>query len=153
MKTINGFNIIATQEEINKAIEQLGEEFTKEEFENALSNIRLELSKTLKLNDIKTDYESSVKNMIGDTDTSEMASWTKQESEARAWITDNMEITPIIDNLIIGRAMEETKAELVAKIIIKADAYAVAYAQVLGQYHAKQKAIEVATTVTEVEAI
>ncbi|MFY9141464.1 hypothetical protein [Sulfuricurvum sp.] len=109
--------------------------------------------KTKKLSTIKTDYENAVKVMTGNTDPAEMASWTKQEQEARAWIADNAVITPIIDNLIIGRAMGESKADLVVKIITKADAYTVAYAQVLGAYHAKQKAIEVAKTVMEVEAI
>lgn len=110
-------------------------------------------TKATKLSIIKTDYETSVKAMTGNTDPAEMASWTKQEQEARAWVADNAVITPIIDNLIIGRAMGESKADLVAKIITKADAYTVAYAQVLGAYHAKQKAIEVAKTVAEVEAI
>lgn len=109
--------------------------------------------KAIKLSTIKTYYENAVRTMTGNTDPAEMASWTKQEQEARAWIADNTAITPIIDNLIIGRDMGESKADLVAKIIAKADAYAVAYAQVLGAYHAKQKAIEVATTVEEVEAI
>lgn len=110
-------------------------------------------AKTAKDNKITTTYNAAVRAMTGNTDPAEMASWTKQEQEARAWIADNAVITPIIDNLIIGRAMGESKANLVAKIITKADAYTVAYAQVLGAYHAKQKAIEVATTVAKVKAI
>lgn len=110
-------------------------------------------AKSKKLSIFSTQYESAVKAMIGDTDTSEMASWTKQESEARAWIADNTALTPVIDNLLIGRNMGETKAQLVAKIIAKADGYAVAYSQVLGQYHAKQKSIEACATVEEVNAL
>lgn len=110
-------------------------------------------AKSTKLLTIKTDYENSLKAMIGDTDPAEMASWTKQEAEARAWSADNNAITPIIDNLIIGRAMGESKADLVAKIILKADGYAVAYAQILGQYHAKLKALEACTTIEEVSAL
>lgn len=110
-------------------------------------------SRAIKLLLVQNNYENAVKAMTGNTDPAEMASWTKQEQEARAWIADNTAITPIIDNLIIGRAMGESKADLVAKIIAKADAYAVAYSLVLGAYHAKQKAITVATTVAEVEAI
>lgn len=113
----------------------------------------LENAKETKRSTIRQDYENSVKAMTGNTDPAEMASWTKQEQEARAWIADNTAIMPIIDNLIISRAMGESKSDLVAKIIVKADAYAVAYAQVLGAYHAKQKAIETATTVAKVEAI
>lgn len=115
--------------------------------------INIEKVKEPKLAEIKAQYESAVKAMIGDTDRSEMASWTKQESEARAWINDNAASTPVIDNLLIGRNMGETKAQLVAKIIAKADAYAVAYAQVLGMYHAKQKALESCVTVEEVVAL
>lgn len=110
-------------------------------------------AKEAKSNTIRQAYENALRAMTGNTDPAEMASWTKQEQEARAWIVNNAVVTPIIDNLIIGRAMGESKADLVVKIIIKADAYTVAYAQVLGAYHAKQKAIEVATTVIEVEAI
>lgn len=113
----------------------------------------LDEAKNSKLSAIKADYESSVKAMTGDTDPAEMASWTKQEAEARSWIADNAVVTPIIDNLIIGRAMGESKVDLVTKIIAKVDMYAVAYAQVLGAYHSKQKAVQVATTIIEVEAI
>lgn len=114
---------------------------------------KLNESKAIKLSTIKTDYVNTVKLMTGNSDPAEIASWTKQEQEARAWMADNAVVTPIIDNLIIGRAAHESKADLVAKIIIKADSYAVAYAQLLGAYHAQQKAIEAATTVAEVEAV
>lgn len=113
----------------------------------------LDEAKNSKLSVIKADYKNSVKAMTGDTDPVEMASWTKQEAEARAWSADNNAVTPIIDNLIIGRAMGESKADLVAKIILKADGYAVAYAQVLGQYHAKLKALEACKTIGEVSAL
>lgn len=102
---------------------------------------------------ISSDYQKAIQAMTGSVDAAEMASWTKQETEARAWTVDNNAITPIIDNLIIGRAMGESKADLVAKIIAKADGYAIAYAQVLGQYHAKQKALEACTTVEAVIAL
>lgn len=110
-------------------------------------------SKTTKLAQIKAQYESAIKEMVGDIDNTEMASWTKQEAEARAWMADNNAVTTIVDNLLIGRNMGESKAEIATKIITKADGYAVAYAQVLGMYHAKQKALEACTTVEEVIAL
>lgn len=112
-----------------------------------------EIIKSIRSYEIQSGYQSSVRAMAGNADTAEMASWTKQEAEARAWAADNNAVTTIIDNLLIGRNMGESKADLVAKIITKADAYAVAYAQVLGQYHAKQKALAGATTVEEVLAL
>lgn len=109
--------------------------------------------KQVKFGQFSGAYQEALRAMVGATDSAEMASWTKQETEARAWVVNNNVITPIIDNLLIGRAMGETKAELVGKIIAKADGYAVAYAQVLGQYHAKQKALDTCTTVKQVLAL
>lgn len=123
------------------------------ELKDALGVEALKDAKQTAAQTITSDYQKAIQAMTGSVDAAEMASWTKQEAEARAWVADNNTVTPIIDNLLIGRAMGESKADLVAKIIAKADAYAVAYAQLLGAYHAKQKAIEVATTVAEVEAI
>lgn len=115
--------------------------------------VGIEWYKQVKLGQFSGAYQAALKAMVGTTDSAEMASWTKQETEARAWVADNNAVTPIIDNLLLGRAMSETKAELVGKIIAKADGYAVAYAQVLGMYHAKQKALELCTTVEQVLAL
>lgn len=117
------------------------------------NSLKLSFFKSNKQSSLKADYTDAIKDMAGDVDASEMASWTKQEQEARAWVADNAASTPVIDNLLIGRNMGETKAQLVAKIIAKADGYAVAYAQVLGMYHAKQKALEACTTVEQVIAL
>lgn len=115
--------------------------------------VGIEWYKQVKFGQISGAYQSATKAMAGNTDSSEMVSWNKQETEARAWTADNTAATPIIDNLLIGRALNETKASLVAIIISKADQYAVAYAQVLGQYHAKQKALDACTTVEQVLAL
>lgn len=123
------------------------------DLKNALDIEALKDAKQKAAQTIASNHKNAINGITGGVDSAEMASWTKQESEARAWVTDNNASTPIIDNLIIGRNMGENKADLVSKIIAKADAYAVAYAQLLGAYHAKQKAIEVATTVAEVEAV
>jgi hypothetical protein len=115
--------------------------------------VGIEWYKQVKFGQFSGAYQAALRAMVGATDSAEMASWTKQETEARAWTADNGAVTPIIDNLLIGRAMAETKAELVGKIIAKADGYTVAYAQVLGMYHAKQKALELCTTVEAVVAL
>lgn len=153
MKTINGFDVIATQEEINIAIELLGDEFTKEQLESALSDIRVDIAKSLKLPVINAEYEQNVLN-IANVGKDEMATWPKQEAEARAWLSDNNSATPVIDNLLIGRtALGESKAELVAKIIANTDAYSIAFPKVLGLHQAKQKALQACTTVAEVELL
>lgn len=102
-----------------------------------------------------SEFELTISSMVGvDVTTSEMASWTKQEAEARAWTADNNAVTPLIDNLLIGRNITgETKASLVDTIIAKADGYAQGYALVLGMYHAKQKQLEACTTVEQILAL
>lgn len=110
-------------------------------------------AKSKKLNAINAEYEQNVLN-IANVGKDEMATWPKQEAEAKAWLADNSSATPVIDNLLIGRsALGESKAELVAKIIANADAYSVAYPKVLGLYQAKQKALEACTTLEQVLAL
>lgn len=98
-------------------------------------------------------YQNAISTMIGEVDSTEMVSWVKQEAEARAWILDNTALTPVIDNLLIGRNFDETKQQLVDKIIFKADQYAVVHSQTLGQYHNKLRQLELCTTVNEVLAL
>lgn len=83
------------------------------------------------------DYNQAVEAIIGQVPNTELSSWTKQETEARNLTGP----TPMIDQLIISRNQGETREVLAVKIIANADAYAVGYAQVLGEYQAKLKAI------------
>lgn len=83
----------------------------------------------------------------------EIASWDKQESEARAWMMDNATSTPLIDALLVGRNLGESKEEFVNKIITKADAYKAFYGQILGKLHAKQKELEASKTIEELKTI
>lgn len=114
----------------------------------------LEWYRNVKQGQFSGAYQAAIKAMAGNTDSAEMASWTKQEAEARAWVADNNTVTPLIDNLLIGRSIVgETKESLVNTIIAKADGYAQGYALVLGMYHAKQKQLEACTTVAEILAL
>jgi len=82
----------------------------------------------------------------------EMVSWRKQEDEARAYSADNTVATPFIDAQVATRQLE-TKDELVAKVIANADAYQVAYAGLLGKFQNLSNAINVATTVDELNLV
>lgn len=66
----------------------------------------------------------------------EVESWPKQESEARAYVKSNSAPTPMLDALCAAR--EITKADLVARIIAKADAFAV----IVGGYVGKRQKLE-----------
>lgn len=102
--------------------------------------------------EITTQYIKDVQKLTTATDY-ELASWTKQETQARAWIVDNATVTPIIDALLLTRNMGETKEELINKIIAKSDAYETLYGAILGKFHNREKALEVATTLEELKAI
>lgn len=85
------------------------------------------------------NYETAVSQLTSTVPQSEIATWTKQESEARAYLLDNTVSTPLIDSIATARGIG--KDYLVAKIIEKADAYAVAIGILTGIRQAKEKDI------------
>jgi hypothetical protein len=110
-------------------------------------------AKISKLAEVTKTYNDSISALVGGTDKFELASWTKQEAEARAYVADNTVATPLLSGLVTARGLGETVAQLANLIIDKANAYETAYANILGTYQAKQKAIDTATTVEEIQAI
>jgi ribosomal protein L20A (L18A) len=59
----------------------------------------------------------------------------------------------MLSGLAAARGLGETVTQLANIIINKANAYETAYANILGTYQAKQKAIDIATTIEEIQAI
>lgn len=86
-------------------------------------------------------FENKLKEALGDIADSEMKSWDKQEQEARAFTIDSLSNTPYIDSLLAARGGVETKAELVLKIITKADLYTTLHGTLLGTLHAKTREV------------
>lgn len=82
------------------------------------------------LSKLNSDFESRISQLTSSTPQSEISTWTKQESEARAYLLDNNTFTPFIDAICDARGVE--KDYLVSKIIEKADAYAVAVGMLTG---------------------
>ena len=91
------------------------------------------------LKDINKEYEDAVINLAIDTPDSEKQTWLKQESEARAYLSDNTALTPLINAVCETRKC--TKEYIVNKIIEKADAYTVAIGRLTGLRQAKEKEI------------
>lgn len=131
---LDGTRRLMTQVEINEIIpiatnwvQPLGQE----------GNPTAEQQKVIDKQQALQEYNQAVELLIGQVPNTELSSWTKQETEAR-----NLNLpTPMLDQLVISRELGETREELADKIIANADAYAVSYAQVLGEYQAKLKAI------------
>jgi hypothetical protein len=115
--------------------------------------VTLEQAKATKLAEVTTAYNNAVYAIAKDVDRFELASWTKQEDEARAYIADNTIATPLLNGLVETRGLGEAVLALANKVIENADNYQKAYSAVLGTYQGKKKAITSATTVEEVQEI
>lgn len=113
----------------------------------------LEEAQATKKAEIKRRQTNELNVVVGETADFESASYTKQETEAKAWNADNSMATPFIDGLLVSRDLGETKQELVNKIIAHADAYAQFYTKQLGKFQRLVKEVDNATTVTDVESI
>lgn len=70
---------------------------------------------------------------------SEVLSWPKQEAEARAFVADAGAVTPLLDALADARAVP--KAELAARVIAKADAFAAISGALIGKRQALEDAL------------
>lgn len=73
------------------------------------------------LNKVNADFETTISNLTSSIPASEISTWAKQESEARAYLVDSTASTPFIDAISLARGVD--KSYLVDKIIEKADAY------------------------------
>ena len=83
------------------------------------------------LSRINTAYEIAVRAITAGYPDGEVASWPKQETEARAWLASNATPTPWIDAAATVRGI--TKADLVSKIISNAELFAAASGQLSGK--------------------
>lgn len=107
--------------------------------------------KARKLAEINGNYQQAIATLTPTYPDDERLTFDKQEDEARAWLADNSAPTPFVDALAAGRQME--KAELVSRIIAKADAFALASGSLTGQRQRYEDMLDVAETAEAVEAI
>ena len=111
----------------------------------------LERTKTSKLAEINAAYEAATSALVSTYPQTELLTFDKQEAEARAWTEDNSAETPLVDALAAGRTM--AKAELVRRIVAKADAFAVAVGYYTGQRQKYEDMVKSAETPEAVAAI
>ena len=108
----------------------------------------------VKTQEIESKHSQLSIAIVGQVSNTEIATWQDQRSEAYAYVANPLASTPMIDDLLIGRAIAgETKQILVDKIIANAVGYAQAYAPILGTYQGKMKQLAAATTAAQVDAI
>lgn len=107
--------------------------------------------KSRKLTEINDAYQQAIATLTPTYPDDERLTFDKQEAEARAWLADNSAPTPFVDALAAGRQMD--KAELVSRIIAKADAFALASGSLTGQRQRYEDMLDVAETADAVAAI
>ena len=107
--------------------------------------------KAIKLNEINALYQQAIATLTPTYPDDERLTFDKQEQEARAWLADNSTPTPFVDALAAGRQMD--KAELVSRIIAKADAFALASGSLTGQRQRYEDMLDAAETAEDVAAI
>ena len=88
---------------------------------------------------INSNYEIEIAKITALVPASEVTTWPKQESEARAYLLNNESHTPLIYSIAEERKC--TKDYLVEKIIEKADAYAIAVGTLTGVRQKLEKEI------------
>lgn len=112
----------------------------------------LDEARNEKYREISSAYDSDMSVMVTTYSNKERESWSKQESEARAWLEDNTNPTPFLDSMLSVRTTL-TKEELVNRVIAKADALATETGKLTGKKHLLEEQIEDAYQADDIIAI
>lgn len=107
--------------------------------------------KELKLYEVNSGYDSVVNAYMKTYPEAELLTFDKQEKEAREWTADNSVSTPFLDSLAKARGID--KADLVSRVIKKAEAFQTAISTLTGVRQKYEDEIEAATTVEDLEKI
>lgn len=122
-----------------------------EELPEFSSEPMLDDLKAAKLTEINAAYDNAVSALVSSYPSNELLTFDKQEAEARAWTADKSAETPLVDALALGRGMD--KAELVSRILVKADAFAVSTGYLTGLRQRYEDMLEQAQNAEEIAAI
>lgn len=113
--------------------------------------ITLEEAKTHKLREINNAADKAISELTITYPNREIATFDKQESEARAYAADPTSHTPLLSALAEARGI--TLDDLVKRVLVKADAFAVASGHIIGTRQALEDHLDACTTIEEVKAI
>lgn len=110
--------------------------------------------KAAKLWDINAGCEAEIAAISASYPASEVLSWSKQEGEARAYTANASAATPLLDALATARGID--KADLAARVIAKADLFAVVSGSIIGKRQALEDQVNALpgdATAADLEAI
>ena len=100
---------------------------------------------------VNEGYTAAINVIAAEYPETERNSWAKQEAEARAWAANNLAATPLLSAIAVARGT--SLADICARVIANADAYAVYAGGVIGKRQALMLRIASATTLAEIEMI
>lgn len=112
---------------------------------------RLADAKSTKLSEINTVTDVTIAVLTETYPDREIATFDKQESEARAYVADPMSSTPFLSALAVARGIP--LSDLVRRVITKADDFAVASGSIIGQRQALEDRLDACMTLEEVQGI
>lgn len=111
----------------------------------------LEEVKAAKLAEINAKCQRMLEFLTPTYPERELMTFDKQESEARAYLADATASTPLLSALAAARGIE--LADLVQRVIAKADAFAAASGTIIGRRQALEDRLDAAQTVDGVQSI
>ena len=100
---------------------------------------------------INSGYQAEMGQILNDYPQAETLTFDKQEREARQWQADNSVSTPYIDAMLAERPLE--KAELVGRILAKADAFTMASGMATGKRQRLEDELKAAVAVNNQRTI
>lgn len=99
----------------------------------------LEQLKATRITEINGDCEKAIAEITAGYPASEVLSWSKQETEARAYMADSSSDTPLLTALSQARGIP--KGDLAARVIAKADAFAALSGSLIGKRQTLEDAL------------
>ena len=111
----------------------------------------IEEIKAAKLAEINSAYDVATSSLVSTYPDTELLTFDKQEKEAREWKADNSVSTPFLDGLALARGID--KAELVDRVIAKADAFEKEVATLTGLRQKYEDQLALAKTAEDIAAI
>ena len=111
----------------------------------------LEQTKAAKLSEINKAADAAIATLTVTYPDRELATFDKQEAEARAYAADATASTPLLSALAQARGI--SLPELVERVLAKADAFTSASGYIIGQRQALEDRLDACTTMEEVQGI
>lgn len=108
-------------------------------------------AKAAKLAEINAECQHMLESLTPTYPERELTTFDKQESEARAYTADSTASTPLLSALAQARGVPLD--ELARRVLVKADAFAVASGSIIGQRQALEDRLDACTTLEEVQGI